>query len=343
MPDVPAGNWLLRTQVPDGTFTLAVEADDMAAAAEHAAFADRCQPLLLRAVGGDAEEAVWLRAELIGQLDALRRTVAASGLGYLGALAGEQHGRPVLILLAIAATAQVFPDGIDPASLLAAMLRKQYPGAAVEEFPTAHGMGVGVRRCEETAVPSPAPAVRPLIIDAGISQALVPFPEAELLGTVAAFCFNSADIDVATVFTATIAHHLIVVPDGFTAVLPGWHGNGDQLTVSGVEQATAWPWRLTVDVAREPYPNQVSFGKGRRRCQAAPACPFSLDLPAAEADADTFGLPGEHQCLPDIAPEGDQAAQLAGRAAVAQQFRVVDQDDSGPIEPGKGSGKFGFA
>jgi hypothetical protein len=246
MPDLPAGGWLLRAQVPDGTFTLALEADDTAAAAEHAAFADRCQPLLLRAVGGDTEEATWLRDELTGQLDALRRTVAASGLGYLGALAGEQHGRPVLILLAIAATSQVFPDGIDPASLLAAMLRRQYPEAAVEEFETAQGVGVGIRRCEESAVPSPAPDMRPLVIDAGISQALVPFPEAGLLGTAAAFC-NPADIDVATVFTATIAHHLTVVPHGLTAALPGWHGND-----SHVRRLIGGPTKLSWCGIRRP-------------------------------------------------------------------------------------------
>ena len=54
MPDVAAGGWVLRAQVPEGIFTLGVEADERTAAAEHAAFADRCQPLLLRAVGGDA-------------------------------------------------------------------------------------------------------------------------------------------------------------------------------------------------------------------------------------------------------------------------------------------------
>lgn len=212
MPDVPAGGWLLRAEVPEGIFTLAVEADDATAAIEHAAFADRCQPLLLRAVGDDAAEAEWLRAELTGQLAALRQAMAASGLGYLGALAGEHDGRPALILLGIAATPLEFPDGIDPASLLAAVLRGQYPGAAVEEFPTAQGVGAGIRRCEETSLPSPAPDGRPLTIATGISQALVPFPGAGLLGTVTGFCFTPADIDVATVFTATIAHHMTVVP-----------------------------------------------------------------------------------------------------------------------------------
>src|ERR1700722_13724251 len=98
MPDVPARGGVLRAPVPDGIFTLAIEADDAAAAAEHAAFADRCRPLLLRAVGGDADEAAWLRAELIGQLGAMRRTAAVSGLGYLGALAGGQGGRLAGIL-----------------------------------------------------------------------------------------------------------------------------------------------------------------------------------------------------------------------------------------------------
>lgn len=91
---------------------------------------DRCQPLLLPAVGGDAEEAALQRAVLIGQLDELRRTAAADGLGYLGALAGEKDASPVLILLAIAAT-----------------------------------------------------PIRPLTMAAGISQALVPFPEAGLPGS----------------------------------------------------------------------------------------------------------------------------------------------------------------
>lgn len=239
MPDVPAGDWTLRASVPEGIFTLAIEADDAAAAAEHAAFADRCQPLLLRAVGGDAEEAAWLRTELVGQLAALRETVAADGLGYLGALAGDQDGRPVLILLGIAVAPIALPNGIDPASLLAAMLRRQYPGAAVEEFPTAHGAGVGVRRCAETALPGPAD--QPSEIAAGISQAFVPFPEAQLLGTVTGFCFTPADIDVATVFTATIAYHLTVVTQGVVAVLPGQRGRRARVArVARVSRPRGW-------------------------------------------------------------------------------------------------------
>jgi hypothetical protein len=218
MPDVPAGGWLLRAQVPDGTFTLAVEADDATAAAEHAAFAYRCRPLLLRAAQDDAGEAEWLEAELISQLGALRQAVAASGLGYLGALAGEHDGRPVFILLGIAAAPQEFPGDIDPGSLLAAMLSRQYPGAAVEEFPTAHGAGAGVRRCSEASLP--AADGSPATIDAGISQALVPFPEAGLLGTVTGVCVTPADIDIATVFTATIAYRMTVVPEPEASVIP---------------------------------------------------------------------------------------------------------------------------
>ena len=233
MPDLPAAGWVLRAPVPEGIFTLSVEADDAAAAAEHAALADRCRPLLLRAVGGDTGEAAWLRDDLIGQLGELRRSAAGSGLGYLGALTGDQDGRPVTILLAIAATRAAFPDGIDPASLLAAMLRRRYPEAAVEEFPTARGTGVGIRRCEETVFTAPAPADRPLLtVAAGTSQALVPFPEAGLLGTVTAFCYAAADIDTATVFTATIAHRMTVAAHDVPA-LAGPHAAGT-LTVTSL-------------------------------------------------------------------------------------------------------------
>jgi hypothetical protein len=330
MPDVPARGGVLRAPVPEGIFTLAIEADDAAAAAEHAAFADRCQPLLLHAVSGDAEEAAWLRDELIGQLDAMRRTAATSGLGYLGALAGDHDGRPVLILLGIAATPFAFPASIDPASLLAAMLRGQYPGAAVEEFETMHGTGVGIRRCEESALP--APAGPPLTIAAGISQALVPFPEAGLLGTVTGFCYSPADIDVATVFTATIAHHLTVVPDGLATVLPGWHGDGHEAAVSGVQQAAARTGRLADDAAGESHADQVAFRKGGRGGEAAAPRPFGLDLPAAEPEANAVGVSGQDQGPSGIAAKGDQAAQFGARIAVAQQFRVVDEQHPGPAE-----------
>jgi hypothetical protein len=212
MLDVPADGWVLRAGVPEGIFTLAIEADDATATAEHAAFAERCRPLLLRATGDDSAQAERLRIELLGQLGALRGAVAAGGLGYLGALAGEHRERPTLILLGIAATPLELPDGIDPTSLLTAMLRRQYPGAAVEEFPTAAGAGAGIRRCESIPLSAGAADGSPLLIDAGISQALVPFPEAGLLAAVTGFCFTPTDIDLATIFTATIAHHMSVSP-----------------------------------------------------------------------------------------------------------------------------------
>ena len=212
MPQVPVGGSVLRARVPEEIFTLALELDDDQAAAEHAAFADRCQPLLLRVAEDDPAQADRLRADVISQLGALRRTVAASGLGYLGALAGQHDRRPALIVLGIAATPLEFPDGIDAASLLAALLRSRYPGAAVEEFPTARGAGAGIRRCEEISLPPATPGGGLLTLTAGISQALVPFPDAGLLGAVTGFCFTPADIDLATVFTAVIAHHMTVVP-----------------------------------------------------------------------------------------------------------------------------------
>ena len=115
------------------------------------------------------------------------------------------------MLLGIAAAPLEVPDGISPASLLAALLRHHYPDAQIEEFPTAHGHGVGIRRCGELPLPAAGPDGEPLRIDTGISQALVPFPEAGLLATVTGFCFTPDDIDLATVFTATIAHRMTVV------------------------------------------------------------------------------------------------------------------------------------
>lgn len=67
MPDVPAASgWRLRAQVPAGTFTLAVEADEVTAAAEHEAFAGRCLPLLPG--GRDPEQTARLRADVTAQL-----------------------------------------------------------------------------------------------------------------------------------------------------------------------------------------------------------------------------------------------------------------------------------
>lgn len=204
---VGVGEYRLRAPAPDDIFSLAVEADEATARAEHAGFADRCMPLLAAGPGEPGQ----IRRALLEQLWAARQIVTGGGIGYLGALAGELDGRTPLILLGIAAAPFEVPEGVRPTSLLAALLRHHYPGAQVEEFSTAHGEGVGIRRSDELPLPSRVPDGEPLTIDTGISQALVPFPEAGLLGTVTGFCFSPADIDVATVFTATIAHRMTVV------------------------------------------------------------------------------------------------------------------------------------
>jgi hypothetical protein len=200
------GQYRLRAEVPGGIFSLAVEADEATARTQHAAFADRCMPLL----AAHSPEPARSRQELLRQLWAARQLLVAGGLGYLGALADELSGRPRLILLGIAAAPLTMPDGINPANLLAAMLRHQYPGAAVEQFPAAQGEGVGIRRRDELPLPTGI-STAPSTIDTAISQALVPFPGAGLLGTVTGFCFSPDDIDVATVFTATIGYGMTVV------------------------------------------------------------------------------------------------------------------------------------
>jgi hypothetical protein len=332
MPDVPTGGWVLRVQVPDGIFTLAIEADEHTAAIEHAAFADRCEPLLLRAVGGDAAEMGWLRDDLVSQLDALRQSIRADGLGYLGALAGEHEGRHVLILLAIAATPAEFPDGVDPASLLAAMLRGQHPEAAVEEFPTARAAGVGIRRCETLRLPSGGADDGPLTIDVGISQALVPFPEAGLLGQVTGCSLPPEDVDVATVFTAMIAHHMTA--SARERPLRTRDRDSHEVAVSVVQEATAGTRQMADDTARQSRADQVTLRKRGRGGQAAAPCPFGVDLPAAEPEADALGVSGEDQRLSGIAAERDQATQFGARVAVAQEFRVVDEHDAAPAERG---------
>jgi hypothetical protein len=151
------------------------------------------------------------RQELLRQLWTARQVLTAGGLGYLGVLAGELDGGPRIVLLGIAAAPLEVPDGVNPASLLAGLLRHHHPDAEIEQFPAAQGDGVGIRRCGELPVPTAAPGGEPLRIDTGISQALVIFAEARLLGTVTGFCFTPDDIDLATVFTATIACRMSVM------------------------------------------------------------------------------------------------------------------------------------
>jgi hypothetical protein len=223
----PAGNgWRLQTIVPDGIFTLAIESDEAAAAAEHAAFADRALPVIA-AQQPDADLGS-LRESVIAQLASLRRMVAETGLSYLGVVAGELKGRAALILLSIAASPMQFPSAIDPVSMLASILTHKYPGAAVEEFATAGGLAVGIRRCDEIFLPvsgiarsagvdeatlAAAAGSDEVRLDTGVSQALVPFPEAGMLASITGYCLNANDVDVATVFTAIIAYRMTAVSD----------------------------------------------------------------------------------------------------------------------------------
>jgi len=140
-------------------------------------------------------------AELAGQLTGLRDSVADAGIGYLGVIAAERADRTTVIVLAIAVVAMEFPAGTDPAALVAAMLRREYPRAAVEVFGTASGTAVGMQRRESRNGR-----------DGGVSQALVPFGDAGLVGAVTGFCLDAADLEMAMVFTATIAHRMRAVP-----------------------------------------------------------------------------------------------------------------------------------
>ncbi len=75
-----------------------------------------------------------------------------------------------------------------------------------------HSTRAGTRRCAEFHGSFGRHDVQPVRTDAVISQALVPFPGAGLLGMVTGFWLNDQDIDVATVFTATTAHRMKVIP-----------------------------------------------------------------------------------------------------------------------------------
>lgn len=199
--------WALSAYVPDRIFTLAIEADDATAEAEHTAFADRCLPVLLRAAGDDRAEAERLRTGLIAQLGALRQSTSAGGIRYLGAISGLRAERSALVLIAIAATTMSFPQEIDAANVLAALLRHQYPEAVVAEFKVASGTAVGMQRIERRAAPSGTGGW-----NAGLAQALVPFPDASLLATVTGYSYLAQDIDIAAVIAATIACRLRASP-----------------------------------------------------------------------------------------------------------------------------------
>jgi hypothetical protein len=164
--------WILQADVPDGIVPLAVD-------------------------------------ELASQVTELRDTVTVAGVGYLGVVAAERDGRPAVVVVAIAAAAMEFPAGTDPASLVAAMLRREYPQAVIEEFATGSGTGVGMQRPGRSNGPF---GTNGRGCDSGVAQALVPFADAGLLGAVTGFCSNAADLDIARLLTAMIARGMRVVP-----------------------------------------------------------------------------------------------------------------------------------
>lgn len=70
----------------------------------------------------------------------------------------------------------------------------------MEEFETPTGIAVGLRRLELMAgLPDGYEVV------AGVGQAVVPFPDAGLLGTVTGYSYAARDIDTAAVLAAVMA------------------------------------------------------------------------------------------------------------------------------------------
>ena len=183
-----------------------------------------CRESLHTGSGDDPQQ---LKADIIRQLAGLRQAVAGTGLGYLGALSDVRDGRPALLLLGIAATMLSLPDGVEPASLLAAMLRHEYPDAHIEDFPTSTGVGVGLQYVRDQTfdgllsegASGPPTGNESLTLRTGIAQALVPFPEAGLLGMAVGFSLTAADLDLAAVFAATIAFHMTLSPQQLSPVL----------------------------------------------------------------------------------------------------------------------------
>ena len=95
-PDISAGEYRLRAEVPNGIFSLAVEADEATARAEHAAFADRCMPLLAPVQGEPGR----IRSALLErkwQGSVVMRSHASCHCGWRSAVGGMyQRRRPVL-------------------------------------------------------------------------------------------------------------------------------------------------------------------------------------------------------------------------------------------------------
>src|SRR5580692_4620824 len=88
----------------------------------------------------------------------------------------------------------------------------------------------------------------------------------------------------------------------------GRHGDGGQPAIADVEQAAARPRGLAEHAVRQADPDQVSLRKRRGGRQAAATRPFRVHLPAAEPEAESFGVAAEHECLAGVAAERDNPA-----------------------------------
>jgi len=137
--EVTTGPFWLHARVPGDMASLAVEDDEQAAAAAHAALADGWLP---------AGAPPGTRQDMLGHLAAARRMLRDGGASWLGLTAGDRAGRWSLMLISITATPFDPPAGINPAQILAAMLRARYPvgTALVEEFGVPGGPAAGIRR-----------------------------------------------------------------------------------------------------------------------------------------------------------------------------------------------------
>lgn len=196
----PDGEFEIEFEVPDDLLSLAVELDEEAAAAAHAAFLDE------RLTDTAPAE---LRQQALAQLAAARQDLINGQVRYFGLASAELDGRWVMCLFGVSVVAFAVPEQFHPANLLAGVLRHQdlEDGALIEEFETPYGPAVGVRRADVLTVPASGSGW-PQRIDTGAAQALVAFGELELVGVVSGYCLNLEDIDLTTAIVGVIAHTL---------------------------------------------------------------------------------------------------------------------------------------
>lgn len=145
----------------------------------------------------------------LAQLDTARRDLIEGQVRYLGVASAELDGRWVMCLFAVSVVAFAPPPQFHPGNLLAGVLGHQYSqdNAVVEEFDTRYGPAVGVRRAEVLTVPGSDPEQQ---IDTGAVQAMVVFPELDVVGVVSGFCLDVCDMDLTAAIVGAIAHTLSI-------------------------------------------------------------------------------------------------------------------------------------